>query len=161
MSEPCFSCEQVCCEWTALLWTALLCTCHSLAKAGKPQVSESSQGFPETSNLIILARIKILHILQQRNVIDKPPYSTCFGSHWSNQDGRLPRTYNLYILHHCTLNNYSTGCFFICSSRFSVPKWNNLPSQWGAVLHWNFIGKRALVGCNCFFILVLKIGRNR
>ena len=32
-----------------------------------------------------------------------------------------------------------------------MPKWNNLPSQWGAVLHWNFIGKRALVGCNCFF----------
>ena len=43
--------------------------------------------------------------------------------------------------------------FFNCSSRFSVSKWRkNLPSQREAVLHWNFLGKRALVRYN-FFIL--------
>ena len=144
MSEPCFSCEQFCCEWTALLWTALFCTCHSLAKAGMPQVSESLQGFPETSNLIILARIKILHTLQQRNVIDKPQYLTCFGSHWSNQDGRLPRTYNLYIVHKCTFYRV-----FVC---LPMRRFLTLKFCWQKSSGWLQL---------VFFILVLKIGRNR
>ena len=50
--------------------------------------------------------------------------------------------------------------FFNCSSPFSVPKWKNLLSQWEAFLHWKFLEKVVLVGCNLFFILVLKIGRN-
>ena len=52
------------------------------------------------------------------------------------------------------------GGFFNCSSPFSVPKWKNLLSQRGAFLHWKFLEKVVLVGCNLFFILVLKIGRN-
>ena len=52
------------------------------------------------------------------------------------------------------------GAFFNCSSPFSVPKWKNLLRQRGAFLHWKFLEKAALVGCNLFFILVLKIGRN-
>ena len=52
------------------------------------------------------------------------------------------------------------GAFFNCSSPFSVPKWKNLLSQRGAFLHWKFREKLVLVGCNLFFILVLKIRRN-
>ena len=52
------------------------------------------------------------------------------------------------------------GAFFNCSSQFSVPKWKILFSQRGAFLHWKFLEKDVLVGCNLFFILVLKIGRN-
>ena len=53
----------------------------------------------------------------------------------------------------------ATGWFFNWSARFSVPKWKKLLSQWGAFLHWKFREKLVLVGCNLFFILVLKIGR--
>ena len=55
---------------------------------------------------------------------------------------------------------YIQGVFFNWSARFSVPKWNNLLSQRGAFLYWKFREKLVLVGCNLFFILVLKMGRN-
>ena len=48
-----------------------------------------------------------------------------------------------------------TGCFFNCFSPFS--KWQNLLCQRGDFIHWIFPKKVALVGCNSFFILVLKI----
>ena len=48
---------------------------------------------------------------------------------------------------------------FNWSARFSVSKWKNLLSQRGAFLYWKFREKLVLVGCNLFFILVLKVGR--
>ena len=93
-STPCFSCEQLFCA---------------------PVVAWQRQVSPQSQNLckaLLKHENKILYTLPQRNAIDKPQYSTCFGSHWSNQDGRLPRTYNLYIVHKCTLYNYCTGCLF-------------------------------------------------
>ena len=57
-----------------------------------------------------------------------------------------------------SLTKSHTGCFFNWSAWFSVPKWKNLLSQRGAFLHWKFREKLVLVGCNLFFILVLKIG---
>ena len=54
---------------------------------------------------------------------------------------------------------YLQGVFFNWSARFSVPKWKNLLSRRGAFLHWKFREKLVLVGCNLFFIVVLKIGR--
>ena len=42
---------------------------------------------------------------------------------------------------------------------FSTKMKKNLLSQRGAFLHWKFREKLVLVGCNLFFILVLKIGR--
>ena len=54
---------------------------------------------------------------------------------------------------------YIQGGFFNWSAQFSVPKWKNLLSQRGPFLHWKFREKLVLVGCNLFFILVLKIRR--
>ena len=48
-----------------------------------------------------------------------------------------------------------TGCFFNCFSPFS--KWQNVLCQWGDFIHWIFPKIVALVGCNSFFILALKI----
>ena len=52
-----------------------------------------------------------------------------------------------------------TGCFFNCSSPFSVRKWKTLLSQRGAFWHWKFLEKIVIIGRN-FFILVLKIRRD-
>ena len=48
-----------------------------------------------------------------------------------------------------------TGCFFNCFSPFS--KWQNVLCQRGDFIHWIFPKIVALVGCNSFFILALKI----
>ena len=51
------------------------------------------------------------------------------------------------------------GCFFTGPPYFQYQNEKNLRSKRGAFLHWKFREKLVLVGCNLFFILVLKIGR--
>ena len=53
----------------------------------------------------------------------------------------------------------SSGCFFHDSSPFSVPKWKKLAQPVRSFFTFENFLKVALVGCNLFFILVLKIGR--
>ena len=49
-----------------------------------------------------------------------------------------------------------TGCFF----QLFLPIFSTKMKKRRALLHWKFLEKVVLVGCNLFFILVLKMGRN-
>ena len=49
--------------------------------------------------------------------------------------------------------------FYLFLPIFSTKMKKNLLNQRGAFLHWKFLEKVVLVGCNLFFILVQKIGR--
>ena len=49
--------------------------------------------------------------------------------------------------------------FFNWSARFSVPKWKKLAQPMRSFFTFEFFLKVSLVGCNLFFILVLKIER--
>ena len=68
--------------------------------------------------------------------------------------------WRVVVAHH-RKNRMIQGGFFNWSAQFSVPKWKNLLSQRGAFLHWIFREKLVLVGCNLFFILVLKNGADQ
>ena len=55
---------------------------------------------------------------------------------------------------------YIQGAFFNASSSFSVPKWKKLAQPTRSFFTLKISWKIVLVGCDLFFILVLKIGRN-
>ena len=53
-----------------------------------------------------------------------------------------------------------TGCFFNCSSQFSVPKWKTMGSQSEILFHEILDVQKIHVGWTTFFFLALKFGRN-
>ena len=85
------------------------------------------------------------------------PRSSYFN-HFGLKNFAVFKSTKLYSIWWLT-KHFIQGGFFNWSARFSVPKWKNLLCQRGAFLHWKFREKLVLVGCNLFFILVLKIGR--
>ena len=72
--------------------------------------------------------------------------------------------HRLQCLHFLPLKSvYTVICrvfFFTGPLDFQYQDEKNLLSQRGAFLHWKFLEKLVLVGCNLFFILVLKIEKN-
>ena len=114
--------------------------------------------FENSCNIVLKSDVKIFTLYRETKI------NVCFGRSFYRTNILYFHTpFNGHILWKIVKGPTEMkiqGAFFNCSSPFSVPKWKNLLSQRGAFLHWKFREKLVLVGCNLFFILVLKIGRN-
>ena len=104
--------------------------------------------------------------------LPKPPRPLIHRKFWQFYDSKFDCLYHLISIEFITnrsllikivdsnITEVIQGAFLPVHPHFQYKNEKNLLSQWEAFLHLKFLEKVVLVGCNLFFILVLKIGRN-